>query len=162
MDKGPFIYSEAQLALHLGLPRKDLTTIRLDRLEKNADWKIVHGEIALCLHGIARMLVNLEIPAGQVDPTLCRFPEQEKNGPPILLMDRDQTPTPVKMRVRRLYPNPTLIECVEVARPLSITRVRVKANDHFIIGMQFDAIPDVGNPGFWILAGPLPRYRGRW
>ena len=61
-----------------------------------------------------------------------------------------------------LYPNPTLIECVEVARPLQLARVRVKASDNFTIGMQFDAIPDVGNPGFWILAGPLPRYRGRW
>jgi len=162
MAKGAYLYSEAQLAIHLGVPRKDLTSIRIEKLKKNVHWKIIKGEVALNLAGIAHLLTWMDIPCGRVDPTQCYFPEPKKNEPILLLMDRGQAPTVVKMRVRRLFPNPMLIEAVEVARPTQLQQVRVKANDNFTIGMQFDAIPDVGNPGFWILAGPLPRYRGRW
>jgi hypothetical protein len=163
MTKGGFLYSEARLAEHLGMPRRQLSEARIAALEKNADWQLVEGQVALSLHGILNLLRNLGVAAGRVNPTACFL--QGKNGvrpSTLLLMDPGRTPDPVLMRVRRLFPNPRLIECVEVNRPGQIQHVLVRNNSNFTIGMTFKAIPDPANPAYWILAGPLPRYRGRW
>ena len=161
MNKGAYLYSEAQLAKHLGMARKDLIKAR-GHLRKNADWTLCDGEVALCLRGVSKLLKALNIAAGRVDVAVCTFDNGEKKGPVLLLMDRGHVPPPIMMKVRRIFPNPHLVEAVEVERPTQLVQVLVKSNENLTIGMKFGAIPDVGNPGFWMLAGPLPRWRGRW
>ena len=160
MDK--WLYSEAQLAKHLGMPRTAIMKVRSSTLRKNADWNLRDNEVALSLRGLAKLLQALEIPAGRVDVTACYFPQKNSAPAVLLLCDRGQVPPPVKMKVRRIFPNPRLVEAVEVDRPNQLQRVLVKTNENLTIGMHFECIPDVGNPGYWKLAGPLPRWRGRW
>ena len=161
MDKWP--YSEARIADHLGMPRKDLVKVRGANLRKNRDWTLRDGEVALCLRGVSKLLKALQVAAGLVDISVCCFDDgQEKKGPVLLLCDRGQIPSPIKLKVRRLFPNPHLLEAVEVERPMQLCQVLLKSTENLTIGMIFDAIPDVGHPGYWKLAGPLPRWRGRW
>ena len=160
MDK--WLYSEAQLAKHLGMPRTAIMKVRSSTLRKNADWNLRDNEVALSLRGLAKLLQALEIPLGRVDVTACYFPQKNSAPAVLLLCDRGQVPPPVKMKVRRIFPNPHLVEAVEVDRPNQPQHVLVKTNENLTIGMQFECIPDVGNPGYWKLAGPLPRWRGRW
>lgn len=164
MPKGTFIYSEARLAEHLGIPRNDLFAVRTMVLKKNEHWKLEKGKVALSLQGILALIRELGIASGRVDPTACYF---EKNGevrPSVLLLtDSGWTAPPVRMRVRAIFPNPRLLECTEVGRPLSLARVVVRSNLNFRIGMEFAAVPDPANPGFWVVeGGNTPRFPGRW
>lgn len=162
MDKGGFIYSEARLAEHLGIPRRQLSEARIGSLEKNADWQLTEGQVALSLRGILNLLRAMGIAGGLVDPTACYLEQKNGAGAPVLLLMEGQKPDPVEMKVRRLFPNPRLIECVELHRPKQLCHVVVRDSSNFTIGMIFKAIPDPGNPAYWIVDGPLPRYRGRW
>jgi hypothetical protein len=163
MDKGTFIYSERRLAEHLGIPRKNLAACRLAELEKGSHWQLIDGHVALSLRGIAQMLCRMKIDCGKVDPTAC-YLDNGTDHPSILLLPDGRTPPQsVRMRVRTIFPNPRLLECTEVGRPLTLARVVVPSNQNFTIGMEFEAIPDPANPAFWLVKDArLPRWRGRW
>jgi hypothetical protein len=162
MDKADFIYSERRLAEYLSLPRKMFSDARDRILRKDQEWKNKGGEIALTLKGVLRLLISFDIPESELDLRKCFLESlSEKTEPILLLRAPGDRPTPIKMKVRRLFPNPTRLEAQEVGRT-QLYQVIVKSTANFTIGMEFQAIPDPAHPSFWRLHGELPRYRGRW
>jgi hypothetical protein len=166
MPKGTFIYSEARLAEHIGMPRAELKFQRDNNLREGRDWKNKGGEIALSLRAVVKLCDALRMPKNRLDVTACYLerPGEKKNrsqAPALLLCDRGAAPTPIKMRVRRIFGNPRLMEAQEIGST-RIFQVVVKSNANFLLGMEFKAIPDPANPGFYRVAGQLPRWRGHW
>lgn len=163
MDKGTFLYSEQRFSDWLRLPRKMVSDARDRLLTKDQDWKNKGGEIALTHKGALRILQAFEIPEVEFEPTECYLQTpMEKNGEPLLLCAPGRPPEPIKMRVVRIFPNPMLLEAQEVGRN-QLYRVIVKSNLNFTVRMEFNAVPDPANPGFWRLPDErLPRSRGRW
>lgn len=165
MDKCAFLYSEARVAEHIGIPRKEMSAARVRHLEKEVHWKNRGGQIALSLQGLSHILVSLDLGTsaltGNWHEECLLDPSEKKNGvPPLLICDKDQTPTPIKMIVARLYPNPYMIQAQEKGRS-QCYQVRVKSNLRLLVGMELDAIPDPGNAGFWMQVGQPPRlWRG--
>lgn len=168
MDKGHHIYSEARLAKFINLPRKMMSDMRNKVLTEDEEWTNRGGEIALNLKGALRLLQAFGLPETDVRLSHCFIQSiaEKKNdaGVPLrlLLCAPGSAPSPIKMRVKRIFPNPRLIEAQEVARPLQTYQVLVPSNGNFVIGMEFQAVPDPANAGFWRLHGMPPRYRGRW
>lgn len=165
MDKGDYVYSEARLAEHIGISRKNLAAVRIKALTKDVHWANRRGQIALSLKGVSHLLMQLDLGAA-VLPTNwheeCLLDPPAKNGEVLLLlMDRDHHPAPIKMRITRIFPNPYLVEAQEPGRSQRY-RVTVKSNLRLITRMEIDCIPDPGRPGFWQMIGRPPRWRGRW
>jgi len=63
MDK--WLYSEAQLAKHLGMPREAIMTARSSSLRKNADWNLRDSEVALSFRGLTKLLQALDVFANE-------------------------------------------------------------------------------------------------
>lgn len=165
MDNGAFKFSEAKLAKQLGLHRGELRYQREANLTEDLEWKNLAGEIALTGKALLKLCDALQVNASEMNLAECGIETAEEKKLaqrlPALICDREKTAgDPMPMTVRQIFPNPRLLEAVDARG--ARCQVLVGDNANFVRGMQFKAIPDPSTPGFYRLAGPLPRWKGRW
>lgn len=139
------LFWESKVAKTLGLARDRIRELREQHLEEGADWRTRGNAVVLTARGLEKItaLAQGETPAA---------PAPVKAGPPEV----------ARLVVARLCGNHRLLHARRRdAGPEAVALlVRVKTNEHFMAGMEFDAI--ACGDGTFQFTGRLPRRKGRW
>lgn len=156
MSANRFVLTEAALSIELGLPQKNLRSVRGAQLTRGQHWQHVANEVRYSAEGRAALLTALNVAEPVKDLAPKKSPEEASPIPPASIPPR---PGDVRELVCvRTYP---LNHRIVLAR-LGPQKVRVRLADsrNIIAGMSLTCRLLKGD--LWELARKLPRWRAKW
>jgi hypothetical protein len=148
-------YLEEKVAGVLGLQRRDVARLRNGLLKKKSGWVMAGREVALTNKGLDRVLNALRKASNAALPELD-FSGCVVAGP--TLGKKDAGGELVTLTVKKIYPNPRILQAEDVEKKL--VSVQVKTNKNFLPGMKLNA--RALRPGWYAMEGRCPRSRGRY
>lgn len=138
------LFWESKIAKTLGLSRERVRTLREEHLAPD-EWITRGNAVVLTARGLEKITALAAAGAGPGNE------DGVEAGPPAA----------ARLVVAKLCGNLRLLLArAKAGGPGSpLVLVRVKTNEHFMAGMEFDALPTSAG---WQFVGRLPRRKGRW
>ena len=170
---------EHRLIHRLGLNRDELRKLRLELLEKNADWRNKKNRVEISRSGVAKLAAHLKLPSAPPEAVQTTGapngatpePEQKKGGggesKGVPGAPKEEL---VTLRVWRVFPrNKHIIEAyrpeTDPAKRENIFNVQVRDSSRFTrfnhLGKPMELACRHLHHSFYEHAGPLPKRKGR-
>lgn len=142
-----FSVFESDLAVRLGVARRELVAMRWEHLQEGVDFLKTGRRVVYCHAGVEKLAAI----AGT---------DSKKMLPAAGLSEPAPTREVFTFTVRRKPANTRALECTDTAGKTVIVRVRDSAL--FLPGMKVTAVPYGDHPNVYEFAGAYPRFRGKY
>lgn len=142
------IYSEAKLAHHLGIQRKDVKHIRDRKLKKERDWSLHGPRVAYSSAGVARLLRAIKSKPGAFDLAACQCGGVDQKAP-VIVQGGGGKAIPVQVKITRICANPGLLQGYD--HNSELVNIWVGRNENFTAGMVVPVVPSPDRPGMFRL-----------